>query len=191
MNNRENIILVLKESIKIGKEVDFIYHKMSEKHKEVSTILNFTSTMKKKMELFENLDEKSYTFQRILDTAKIACSNLQRGDGYNYHCAELILKFNQLEDIFKKKLVSKGVREPEVKEKKKVVRYTSDSLTDDDKDEEINILTDEDGNEYEEVIPITRDAKYLKSNISGKKLTLEIKKQEEITTTLREATFSE
>lgn len=108
--NKEKIIIVLKESIKFGRLSEFKYNCMFEKHNDVSLIKNLNETMKQKIQLFNNIDETSTLFKTIFDCAKIALRKLQDDEQYNYYSAELIMKFNQLETIFERRLKPLGTR---------------------------------------------------------------------------------
>lgn len=170
LTNREKIILVLRESIKFGKEVNFLYHNMDEKHKELLFIKRFDDTIDNKIKLFENLDDKSFAFQRILDTAKIACNKLKSDNQYNYYSAELIMKVSKLEEFFNKKLKSIGVR---------II----------DQPEPVNnntIINNEDKISYlEDDTPLTNNTKFIEKNITGKKFISNIIKQKEITNIIK------
>lgn len=184
-------MLVLKESIKQGKEVEFIYKDIYEKHKDVLFISKLDTTMKFKMDLFNNLDESSYTFSKILDTAKMACIKLQRGEGYNYYSAELILRFNQLEDCFKKKLKPIGVRIIEQKEKITILDEQT-IYFDKEKSNEKNIIEIDENDIYlENVVPLTKGAKYVRSNVSGKKFLSKIKQEKDISSAIKESQFKD
>lgn len=176
-SNKENILLVLKESMRLGKEVNFIYPKLYEKHRDISYIDRLTTTIEKKISLFENLDENSYAFQRILDTAKLALAKLQKSEEYNYYSAELIWKFYQLEDYFKKRLKSIGMRIVEQKEKQTNV-YIPDT----------NVINrDYVINEEEEIVALTKDARFIAETTTGKKFNSNIQKQKQITNILKDS----
>lgn len=176
-SNKENILLVLKESMRLGKEVNFIYPKLYEKHRDISYIDRLTTTIEKKISLFENLDENSYAFQRILDTAKLALSKLQQSEEYNYYSAELIWKFYQLEDFFKKRLKSIGMRVVDQKEKE--IDYRNNKQY-----EMINKLIDED---EDEIIPLTKDAKFINGTTTGRKFNSKIQKEKQISNILKDS----
>lgn len=177
ISNKEKVILVLKESIKAGREVNFVYNNMYEKHKDVLFIKKFRETIDEKIRLFENVHESSYLFQKIVDTAKMACVKLQEEEGYNYYSAELILKFNQLDNCFNKKLKPLGVRI--VEQKEVVIKETVYNRSLDIEEYE------------EELVPLTRDAKYIGNGMTGKKFHSKLKKQQDISLALKENNFQD
>lgn len=163
--DKDKVILVLNESIRLAKESQFSYDKMYEKHKEITWIRKFDTTMKEKTELFKSLDENSYTFSRLKETAKMALVELQRGNGYNYYSAELILKFNLLEEFFRnRRLKSQGVRDAG----EKVIIAQSEKKTD------FILLSPEDG-------------RLINGEMNGKKFVREEKKIKQ----LKETNFHE
>lgn len=181
LTTKEKVILVLRESIKAGYENNFVYHPFYEPHRLVNEMEKPKKTMEAKIELFQNMDERAYTFGRIVNVAKQALKKLQSNEGYNYYSAELICKFYQLEDLFKRKLRPIGIRDIEEKEKpptkdnlslKKIHEYhesTEEEMYD-------NYFTSE---------------KVLSSDVDGKKLGKQIKKQKEVYDTLHGANFNE
>lgn len=171
INKKNNIILVLKESLKIGKEVNYTYHNMYERHRYVSMINKITTTINDKIKLFENIDENSYTFSRILETAKLALNKLQDDEGYNYHSAELILHFKDLEEIFKRRLKPIGYKviEKEFIQPKRILI----------KDNESYII-------YENEIDYS---KYIEEELTGKELFKQDKNKKEISELLKTNNF--
>lgn len=114
--DRPKILVLLDTSIKLGKESDFTYTAMSEDHRQLKRIVSLGNMIDKKKDIFNKLDENSFMFQRILDTAKLALRKIQDDGEFNYYSAELIMKFLKLEEVFlEKNLKAKEVRfiEPE------------------------------------------------------------------------------
>lgn len=171
INKKNNIILVLKESLKIGKESNYTYNNMYEKHKYVSMINKITTTINDKIKLFENIDENSYTFSRILETAKLALNKLQYDEGYNYYSAELILHFKDLEEIFKRRLKPIGYKiiEKEFIQQKIVLI----------KDDEIDVIHE---NEIDH-------SEYIEEDLTGKELVKKDKNKKEISELLKTNNF--
>lgn len=180
LTTKEKVILVLRESIKAGYENNFIYHPFYEPHRLVSEIEKPKKTMEAKIELFQNMDERAYTFGRIVNVAKQALHKLQSHEGYNYYSAELICKFYQLEDLFKRKLRPIGIRDVEQKIKQPTNKLESKKIH-----EYHESTEDEKYNEY-----FTPD-EILSPEIDGKKLEKKIKKQKEVFNTLNGANFNE
>lgn len=176
-SNKENILLVLKESMRLGKEVNFIYPKLYEKHRDISYIDRLTTTIEKKISLFENLDENSYAFQRILDTAKLALSKLQQSEEYNYYSAELIWKFYQLEDFFNKRLKSIGMRVVEQKEKQTTVLIDNANIN------KLTIIEEDEAI----LVPLTKDAKFINGTTTGRKFNSKIQKEKQISNILKDS----
>lgn len=180
LTTKEKVILVLRESLKSGYEHNFIYHPMYEPHRLIFEIERLKKTMDVKIQLFENMDERAYTFGRIVGTAKQALQKLQSHEGYNYYSAELIFKFYQLEDLFKRKLRPIGIRDAEQKlkplenniELKKIHEYHEST-------------EEEKYNEY------FAPEKVLSPETNGKKLGKQIKKQKEVFSTLHDANFND
>lgn len=109
-SNRETILLVLKTSVELMKQRDFKYPGMeNDNHKKFKEWSD--KKLEDKIKLFQNVDERSLTYNSILSTAKTALANIQEEEEYNYHSAELIKKFLSIEDMFSKKLKFQGVRE--------------------------------------------------------------------------------
>lgn len=186
--NKEKIIVVLKESVKFARETNFVYDDMFEKHKEVALINNLGKTIKEKIDLFNNMDETSHLFQTIYDCAKLALSNMLEKKYYNYYSAELIMKFNSLEEIFRKKLRPMGVRinsdlkAPE-KKKEPIKHYyeensfqTNNSSFNEHEINEENIVEDIDGLIVEQ-------------GVTGKELLERKNKRNEMITALKGTTF--
>lgn len=175
LTNKEKIILILKESIKFGKEANFIYDGMLEKHKDVSLIKKINEKMELQIVLFKNLDEASQTFKSIFDCAKIALRKLQDEEKYNYYSADLILKIHQLESCFKKKLKPVGFRLIDANEK-----ITTK--------QENNIVEIEKQNEnFENEL----SGQFISENMNGRKLQTKNNKRKEIINALTENTFTE
>lgn len=109
---KNTIIAVLDESIRVGRNFEFYYAFNNDlNHLALIKTTYLDKTIKEKKDLFDKLDQRSYTYNRILDTAKLALIQLQTTSKYNYYSAELIVKFIQLEDVFgERKLKSIGVR---------------------------------------------------------------------------------
>lgn len=185
--NKEKILLVLRESIKFGRETDFTYNNMFEKHKEVALINNLSKTIKEKAELFNNMDETSHLFQTIYDCAKLALANMLDKKSYNYYSAELIMKFSSLEEIFRKKLkpigiyINSDLRKPENKkdatkkvEEENEFENIESSLTINDEDFEFAPLP---------------TGKFIEQGLTGKELVRKTEKREELINTLRSTQF--
>lgn len=179
MTSKEKIVLVIRESIRLGKECSFTYHVMLEKHKDVWNINKLSTTMEEKISLFNNLDESSELFKNIYGTAKLALTKLKDDEGYNFYCADLILKINMLEDIFKKKLRPIGNRIVDQIEKPKTLPQTKfENLM-----EEEN-LTQEDFDPKNIELP---SGKFLRENVTGKKFHNQVMKKHEIKTSLQQS----
>lgn len=184
MTSKEKIVLIIKESIRLGKEDNFVYDVMFEKHKDVWNINKLTLIMNDKIALFNNLDENSELFKNIYSTAKQALEKLQNNEGYNFYSAELILKINMLEDCFKKKLKPIGSRIVDQIEKPKMLPRTEfENLV-----EEEN-LTQEDFSDEDERMKNAElpSGKFLRENVTGEKLHNTIMKKHEIRTSLQQS----
>lgn len=182
LTTKEKIVLVLRESIRVGKECNFVYHVMFEKHKEVWNINKLNLTIDEKIKLFNNLDENSELFKNIHGTAKLALTKLKDDEGYNFYSADLILKMNMLEDIFKNKLRSTGTRIIDQVEKPK-------PIIQENKEEEIEYASDEDifdGRQYIENVELP-SGKFLRENVTGKNLKTKIVRKKDIITSLQQS----
>lgn len=156
------LLLVLDESIKIGKTNEFAYSSINDlNHMALQRTSYLDNIIKDKKQLFKRVDQRSYTYNRILQVAKLALRKLQDDGEYNYYSAELICRFVQLEEIFgERKLKSVGVKwieeqEISIKEKKSAI-------------EQPKIFINEDIGQVN-----------LPSNINGKKLKRYKEKQQE------------
>lgn len=182
MTAKEKIILILRESIRLGKECSFTYHVMLEKHKEIWSINKLSLLIEEKIALFNNLPETSELFQNIYRTAKLALTKLKDDEGYNFYSAELILKINMLEDIFKKKLRPIGSRIIEQIEKPKIIETKTIQTIHDE------IEHDEFYDEQEHLKNIELPSgKFLRENITGKKFHNTVMKKQEIKTSLQQS----
>lgn len=116
----ELILLVLDTSIKMGKNAEFHYSFMNDlNHEALKRTSYIDKTIALQKELFIKLDQRSYTYERIINTARLALRKLQDDGCYNYYSADLITKFMQLEEIIgERKLKSIGVRWIEEQERK-------------------------------------------------------------------------
>lgn len=186
--NKEKILLVLRESIKFGRETDFTYNNMFEKHKEVSLINNLNKTIKEKAELFNNMNETSHLFQTIYDCAKLALANMLEKKSYNYYSAELIMKFSSLEEVFKRKLRPTGIyinsdlRKPE--NKKVITKKVEEEESEFENTESSLTINDEDF----EFAPLPT-GKFIEQGLTGKELVRKTEKREELINTLRSTQF--
>lgn len=184
MTSKQKIVLIINESIRFGKENNFVYDVMLEKHKDIWNIKKLQTTMEEKIMLFNNLDENSELFKNIYGTAKLALTKLQNDEGYNFYCADLILKINMLEEIFKGKLKSIGTRIVEQIEKPKSIIEAKTIETNED---EINDDSDVfDGVELMKSMKLP-SGKYLRENMTGEKLHNNVMKKQEIKTTLQQS----
>lgn len=181
--NKEKIIIILKESIKFARNQEFKYDCMFEKHNEVSLIKNLNETIKQKIELFNNLNEESTLFKSIFDCSKIALRKLIDDQRYNYYSAELIMKFNQLETIFTRRLKPIGTRIVEkIEKEQKYENYFNNEnelLVEESNEENIDI--------EKELIEIQTN---VDDNVTGKKLHHTIKKKKDIISALKETNFN-
>lgn len=176
---KEKIVLVIRESIRSGKETNFIYDIMFEKHKEVWAIQKLSTTIEEQIKLFNNIDESSELFKNIYETAKLALRKLQNDEGYNFYSAELILKINMLEDIFARKLRPIGTRIVEQTEKKKHLPVESQPIEAEEYDKE---------NDLRE-IKMTYGGKFISSKTTGRKFNAEITKRKTIVDSLNNASL--
>lgn len=182
MTSKEKIVLVIRESIRLGKECSFVYNVMLEKHKDVWNINKLSTTIEEKIVLFNNLDETSELFKNIYRTAKIALTKLKDDEGYNFYSAELILKINMLEDIFKKKLRPIGSRIIEQIEKPRIIETkTIETIGDEIEHEE---YYDEQEQMKNMELP---SGKFLRENITGKKFHNQVMKKAEIKISLQQS----
>lgn len=154
-DERHLILLVLDEAVKAGRNYEFNYTRINNlNHISLQKTAYIEKTIEKKKLLFDKLDQRSYTYERIKNTAKIALEHLKHSSVYEYNSAELIIKFIQLEDEFgDRKLKSTGVRfieEAPIKEvkEKKILKNTPQ--------EEIELI--------EEIIPNSFNGKKLISH---------------------------
>lgn len=182
MTNKQIVILVVNESLRFGSEKDFIYINMDEKHKQVLFIGNIFKTIKEKISLFENVNEESYLYNRIVEAAKLALVNLQEGNGYGYYNAELILQINSLETCFKRKLKPIGVRvlsEDEIEKNKATKKMSSNENT---KKENI----------YENrfVYDFYDNKNHVDEDLNGKKIQRSLLRKKQLIKSLREITFN-
>lgn len=100
-DERHLILLVLDESVNIGKRFEFEYDGMNDiHHMALAKLTHMGKALEQKKALFDKLDQRSYTYNRILNVAKLALRELQDNTEYSYYSADLIYKFLQLEDVF-------------------------------------------------------------------------------------------
>lgn len=177
MTVKEKIVLIIKESIRSGKESNFIYDIMFEKHKEVWNINKLSTTIEEKIKLFNNLDESSELFKNIYNTAKLALRKLQDNEGYNFYSAELILKINMLEDIFTRKLKSTGTRIIDTSEKKKQITVQTTEIESEDYNKDVDL----------QEIEMNYGGKFISSKTTGRKFNSELMKRKNITDSLNNA----
>lgn len=180
---KQKITLVLRESIKFGRETNFVYDVMNEKHREVTLINNISKVMKEKTELFENMDENSHLFQTIYDCAKLAHSNLLEKKAYNYYCAELIMKFNSLEEIFKRRLKPIGVH-INADLNRPVTKKKITEVEDEDTEEINSPYSDEEIFET-----LQENEQYIEQGVTGKELSERNRKRNELMVALKSTTF--
>lgn len=111
-DERHLILLVLDEAVKAGSNHDFNYTGINNAtHITLQRTTNIEKVIEKKKILFDKIDQRSYTYERIKNTAKMALEHLKQSSRYEYNSAELIIKFLQIEDEFgDRKLKSLGVR---------------------------------------------------------------------------------
>lgn len=123
------ILLVLDESIRIGHNCEFSYYYMNTlNHIALQRTKYLNKTIELKKEIFKKLDQRSYSYSRILDTAKLALRHLQDTKVYNYYSAELITKFIQIDEVFgERNLKSTGVRFVEDPIKETIVVDTTEA----------------------------------------------------------------
>lgn len=185
MTSKEKIVLVIKESIRLGKDENFVYDVMLEKHKEIWNIKKLQTTMDEKIALFNNLDENSELFKNIYGTAKLALTKIKDNEGYNFYCADLILKINMLEEVFKGKLKSIGTRIIDQVEKPKpiVEAKTIQESDEDENNDESDIF---DGVELMKSMELP-SGKYLRENVTGEKFKNAVMKKHEIKTSLQQS----
>lgn len=164
---KKKILLVLDESINAGRESTWSYEKISEHHKQIKDISRIGDTIDEKKKLFDRLDSNSFTYQRILDAAKLALQKLKAGEEYNYYSADLILKFLQLEEVF-----------AERKLKSKEVRFIDDSTSPSTR-RIPNILGSHISKPEKVISEVIGTETYIGPKVSGKKLESMKKKEEE------------
>jgi len=175
-DERNLILLVLDESIKIGINSEFYYPFNNDlNHQALQRTTYLKKTIEEKKLFFDKLDQRSYTYNRILDTAKLALRQLQDMQRFNYYSAELIVKFIQIEDVFgERRLKSVGVRF--IEDQQKIITYRKIK-------ENVRVEVDEEGNEV-----------YLFEGVTGKKLAKQNKineKEKEIADTLKALDFED
>lgn len=183
--NKEKIILVLRESLKFGRETNFTYNDMFAKHREIQFISNISKVVKEKIELFNNMDESSHLFISIYDCAKLALSNMLEKKRYNYYSAELIMKISSLEEIFRKKLKPIGIHINE--DIKPIEKNTSTTLSNQIEEEIIDLETGLDEDMIFE--PLTKKAKFIGQGVSGKELVEEKQKRNELISAIKTTSF--
>ena len=176
-DERDLILLIIDESVRIGRNCDFNYSLINDiNHLAIQRTTYIEKTVKQKKELFAKLDQRSYTYSRILNTAKLALRTLQDDGVYNYYSAELLYKFIQLEEIFgERNLKSVGVKY--IEDEQRVINQKKSNLV------QPVVQVDEDGE------PV-----YIPQGISGKKLDRYKKKlheQEETSSMLKEMNFED
>lgn len=121
-DERHLILLVLDEALKAASNYEFSYTGINNlNHVALQRTTNIEKKIESKKLLFDSLDQRSYTYERIKNTAKLALEHLKHSSMYEYNSAELIIKFIELEDEFGgRKLKSKGVRFVEEVPKKEI-----------------------------------------------------------------------
>lgn len=169
----ELILLVLDTSIKMGKSEEFHYSSMSNlNHEALQRTKYIDKAIALQKELFIKLDQRSYTYERIINTARLALRKLQDDGCYNYYSADLITKFLQLEEIIAGRK-SVGIRW--IEEKERVLAENKPVVV-----QPVNQSADGD------------DGVYLPEGINGKKLDRYKKKmdeQKEVGLALKEMSF--
>lgn len=183
---KEKVILMLRESIKFGRETNFIYDDMFEKHREVTLINNISKLMKEKTELFNNMDENSHLFQTIYDCAKLAHSNLLDKKRYNFYCAELIMKFSSLEEVFKRRLKPLGLH-INVETNKTITKKQITKV--EEYEEDINEVDSPFSDDEEIFNTIDDNAEYIEQGVTGKELSIRNRKRNELMVALKSTTF--
>jgi len=103
-DERDLILLVLDESIRIGTNYEFDFNGINNiNHLALQRTSHLSNIIEHKKVVFLQLDQRSYVYTRILQVAKLALHSLQNDGEYNIYSADLIYKFIQLETVFAEK----------------------------------------------------------------------------------------
>lgn len=124
MHEKQNIIIVLLEAVRISQKFKFRGIRMSsriENLKQSQILPELKIQIERKIELFKNMPQDCESYKHILKNARIALHQLKDHD-YNLASYELINDFLSIESIFVNDLKFVGIREYEKIEKQKEIK---------------------------------------------------------------------